>query len=75
MRDVDRPKRLLFNAFTMNCVSHIQHGLWVRDDTRQLHPSLRAWSDLPEDMRQRNYDAIRELPAILADAGFRIVRT
>jgi len=20
----------------MNCVSHIQQGLWVRDDTRQL---------------------------------------
>jgi len=46
-----------------------------RDDARQLHPSLRDWSELPEDTRQKNYDAIRELPAILADAGFRIVRT
>jgi hypothetical protein len=45
-----------------------------RDDARQLHPSLRAWSDLSEDIRQKNYDAIRELPTILADAGFRIVR-
>jgi hypothetical protein len=46
-----------------------------RDDVRLLHPSLRDWSELPEDTRQKNYDAIRELPAILADAGFRIVRT
>ena len=28
-------KRIHLNAFSMNCVSHIQHGLWVRDDTRQ----------------------------------------
>jgi len=27
---------MLMNAFSMNCVSHIQQGLWVRDDTRQL---------------------------------------
>jgi hypothetical protein len=27
---------MLLNAFHMNCVSHIQQGLWVRDDTRQL---------------------------------------
>jgi len=45
-----------------------------RDDKRRLHPSLRDWAELPDDTRQRNYDAIRELPAILADAGFRIVR-
>jgi hypothetical protein len=30
------PKRLLFNAFSMNCVSHIHHGLWRRPDTQQL---------------------------------------
>ena len=29
------PKRLALNAFSMNCVSHIQQGLWVRADTRQ----------------------------------------
>jgi hypothetical protein len=45
-----------------------------RDDHRLLHPSLRDWSELPDDSRQKNYDAVRELPAILADAGFRIVR-
>jgi len=25
-------------------------------------------------MRERNHEAVRELPGILADAGFRIVR-
>ncbi|MFC7550128.1 NAD-binding protein [Plantactinospora sp. GCM10030261] len=45
----------------------------TRDEARRLHPGVRAWSDLSPDMRDRNY-AIRELPEILADAGFRIVR-
>ncbi|MBO4208167.1 RyR domain-containing protein [Micromonospora echinofusca] len=45
-----------------------------RDDARRLHPALRTWEDLHEEMRERNHDAMRELPAILAEAGFRIVR-
>lgn len=65
----------------------LEHQRWVRertddgwrygtqrDDARRLHPALLTWDDLSEDMRERNQDAIRELPAILADAGFRIVR-
>ncbi|GIT42434.1 MAG: hypothetical protein Ct9H300mP11_03700 [Chloroflexota bacterium] len=35
------PKRMLMNAFSMNCVSHIQQGLWVRKDTRQLEYKTR----------------------------------
>lgn len=45
-----------------------------RDDDRRLHPALVGWETLRADMRERNHDAIRDLPAILADAGFRIVR-
>jgi hypothetical protein len=65
----------------------LEHQRWVaervgtgwryadsRDDARQLHPALGAWENLGAEMRERNHDAIRELPAILADAGFRIVR-
>ncbi|MFB9239122.1 RyR domain-containing protein [Plantactinospora siamensis] len=45
-----------------------------RDDDRRLHPAVVDWKDLSDDMRERNYSEIRELPEILADAGFRIVR-
>jgi voltage-gated potassium channel Kch len=45
------------------------------DEQRQLHPGLLAWDELPSAMRLRNYDPIRELPTILADAGFQIVQT
>jgi FMN-dependent oxidoreductase (nitrilotriacetate monooxygenase family) len=53
------PKRLLFNAFTMNCVSHIQHGLWVRDDTRQLdYTSLDPWVELAQVLERGCFDAM-----------------
>lgn len=45
-----------------------------RDDERMLHPAIRRWADLPDSIRTVNADAIRELPAMLADSGFRIVR-
>ena len=43
------PKRMLLNAFSMNCVSHIQQGLWVRDDTRQLeYTQIDPWVELAQ---------------------------
>jgi voltage-gated potassium channel Kch len=45
-----------------------------RDYDRKYHPGLRDWPELSEQMRLRNHDAVREVPMILADAGFQIVR-
>ncbi|RKR86941.1 TrkA family protein [Micromonospora pisi] len=65
----------------------LEHERWVRertangwrygeprDDARRLHPAIGPWESLGAEMRARNHDAIREMPVILADAGFRIVR-
>lgn len=53
------PKRLLFNAFSMNCVSHIHHGLWSRPDTRQLeYASLDTWVDLAKILEKGLFDAL-----------------
>jgi voltage-gated potassium channel Kch len=46
-----------------------------RDQARKLHPALRDWEELPDELRRRNHQAVRELTSILADAGFQIVRT
>ena len=52
-------KRLLFNAFSMNCVSHIHHGLWRREDTRQLeYTSLDAWVDLAKTLEEAKFDSL-----------------
>ena len=53
------PKRMLLNAFSMNCVSHIQQGLWVRDDTRQLeYTQLDPWVELAQILEKGCFDAL-----------------
>lgn len=53
------PKRMLINAFSMNCVSHIQQGLWVRDDTRQLeYTQLDPWVELAQILEKGCFDAL-----------------
>ena len=53
------PRRLLLNAFHMNCVSHIQQGLWVRDDTRQLeYTRLDPWVELAQILEKGCFDAL-----------------
>jgi long-chain alkane monooxygenase len=53
------PKRLLFNAFSMNCVSHIQHGMWTRSDTRQTeYNTLDPWLDLARILEAGCFDAL-----------------
>ncbi len=53
------PRRLRFNAFTMNCVSHIHHGQWRRPDTRQLdYLELDTWVDLAKTLERGKFDAI-----------------
>jgi long-chain alkane monooxygenase len=51
--------RLRFNAFSMNCVSHIHHGQWVRDDTRNLdYTDLDAWIELARILERGKFDAL-----------------
>ena len=53
------PKRMLMNAFSMNCVSHIQQGLWVRKDTRQLeYNQLEPWVELAKILEKGYFDAL-----------------
>jgi hypothetical protein len=44
-----------------------------RDEDRKLHPALVDWNELPHNLRERNYDPIRDLPQILGEAGLQIV--
>jgi long-chain alkane monooxygenase len=52
-------RRLRFNAFAMNCVSHIHHGQWVRPDTRQLeYNTLDPWVELAVLLERGKFDAL-----------------
>ena len=51
--------RLRFNAFSMNCVSHIHHGQWVRDDTTNLdYTDLDTWVELARLLERGKFDAL-----------------
>lgn len=53
------PKRLSLNAFSMNCVSHIQQGLWVRPEARQLeYKRLDPWLELARILEKGCFDAL-----------------
>ncbi|GAA1606175.1 NAD-binding protein [Actinoplanes couchii] len=51
---------------------------WVhgpeRDDVRRTTPDLVSWEDLGPEGRAKCRAAVLEIPQILADAGFRVVR-
>ena len=51
--------RLRFNAFSMNCVSHIHHGQWVREDSRSIdYTDLDAWVELARVLERGKFDAL-----------------
>ncbi|MFG2003072.1 RyR domain-containing protein [Spirillospora sp. NPDC048911] len=45
-----------------------------RDEGRRRHPHMVDWAALDEESRDKDRDAVRALPKVLADAGFQIVR-
>ncbi|EHS52653.1 FMN-dependent oxidoreductase, nitrilotriacetate monooxygenase family [Rhizobium sp. PDO1-076] len=53
------PKQILFNAFSMNCVGHINHGLWThpRDQSTEFN-TLRYWTDLARTLERGLFDGI-----------------
>ena len=64
----------------------MEHGRWVvertksgwryaqvRDNDRKLRPSLISWEDLPEDEKQKDYDAVLQIPVYLKACGLKIV--
>lgn len=59
MTAVSPPRRMILNAFTMNCVSHIQQGMWTRGDTRQTEfNSLEPWLELAQVAERGCLDTI-----------------
>jgi hypothetical protein len=63
----------------------MEHRRWVQDRQAEgyvhgldresgQHPDLVDWEYLSESAREKDRDAIRELPQILRQAGFQILR-
>ncbi|MDI9654692.1 hypothetical protein QM306_41735, partial [Burkholderia cenocepacia] len=43
-------KKILLNAFNMNCVGHINHGLWHAHDVREKDPVELAALQRPREI-------------------------
>jgi hypothetical protein len=46
----------------------------VRDNRRKRHPMIIRWQKLPESERDKDRDAVRHIPDVLARVGLRVVR-
>jgi hypothetical protein len=76
-----------FTAEELDRLAQEEHLRWVddklangwrfgaqRDDSRKIHDQIKPWSELDEENRQWDRDAVLELPQTLELAGFRIQR-
>ena len=56
---MNQKKHLHVNAFNMNCVGHIHHGLWThpRDQSTQYH-TLKYWTDIAQLLERGLFDGI-----------------
>ncbi|WP_179998200.1 LLM class flavin-dependent oxidoreductase [Acinetobacter sp. YH12239] len=52
-------KKILFNAFDMNCVGHINHGLWThpRDQSYRFN-ELSYWTELAQTLEKGLFDGL-----------------
>jgi len=53
------PKKILLNAFDMNCVGHIQHGLWTHPRDRSVdYNTLPYWTNLARTLERGLFDGL-----------------
>jgi hypothetical protein len=76
-----------FTAEEVERMAKMEHGRWSverlrdgwrhakeRDDAKKLHSCLVPWTELPEQFREYDREAVLSFPAILARAGMEIYR-
>ncbi|AHI82433.1 LLM class flavin-dependent oxidoreductase [Burkholderia thailandensis] len=52
-------RKILLNAFDMNCVGHINHGLWTHPRDRSArYTDLDYWTDLARTLERGKFDGI-----------------
>jgi len=81
------PQSLQFTQDQIETLARVEHDRWmmerqrmgwtygrVRDNSRKLHPSLVTWDTLPETEKEKDREVIRNLPKLIAKAGFRVRR-
>jgi ppGpp synthetase/RelA/SpoT-type nucleotidyltranferase len=78
---------MTFTDGEVEVMAEMEHGRWTaerlahgwragehRDDERKTSPYLVAWSELPDEIRERDRQTVRRIPAYLASIGLELVR-
>ena len=73
---------LVLTATEIELLAEVEHGRWnaerladgwragQRQAEHRTSPNLRAWAELPDDVRAWDREAVADLPAALADTGW-----
>ncbi len=78
-------REFAFTPAEVERLAEQEHERWMRerqaqgytpgpDRAARQHPDLVPWADLSESARNKDRNAVREIPSILRQAGFQIVR-
>ena len=83
----DPPCQVELTAEEVESLAQLEHERWwaqkrsagfvfgpERSDTERTHPSMVSWEELSEDEREKDRQAVRDMPKRFADAGFRTYR-
>ena len=53
------PRQIRLNAFDMNCVGHIQHGMWAHPRDRSMqYTDLDHWVSLAQTLERGLFDGL-----------------
>lgn len=81
-----KTKPYAFSKKQIEFLAEMEHGRWVidrledgwklgeRDDKKRTRPQLIPWKDLNESERKKDVRAIKELPKILSEKGYEIIK-
>ena len=80
------PVKQVFTAEELEMLARMEHDRWMtdkiaagwtyapppRDDAKKTHPCLVPWDELPEEEKDKDRQAVLQIPELLAQAGFEI---
>jgi ppGpp synthetase/RelA/SpoT-type nucleotidyltranferase len=79
------PRIVEFTDDEVETLARMEHGRFIvermsqgwtpgpRNDEQRQRPSLIAWEDLPSEEREKDRQAVRQIPALLAKLGYELV--
>ncbi len=83
----DPPRRVDFTPDEVEFLAQLEHERWwaqkrsagyvygpERSDSERTHPSMVPWGELSESEREKDRQAVREVPKRFADADFQTFR-